>query len=308
MYAHLPGRIFIDMRRDAFYSVHPAVSFAFFAAVLLITALVLHPIVTGISLIAACVYTVYIKGRRALPFLFGAVLPLIIAVAVMNPLFNHAGVTPLFCLWNGNAVTLEAIVYGAVSACMFAALVLWCACLNSVMSSDKYVHLFGGVIPSLSLMFSMVLRFVPRFVTRIGEISDAQTGVSAPTGRNPVKAVKKGLSVISAAVTWALEGAVTSSDSMKSRGYGLRGRTSFSLYRFEKRDAFLSVWLVAAAGACAVSAITKAVRFRFYPSILMSPVSALSVTGVAAFLLLAAMPMLLNAYEEIRWQALKSAI
>lgn len=296
------------MRRDAFYSVHPAVSFAFFAAVLLITALVLHPVITGASLIAACVYTVYIKGRRALPFLFGAVLPLIIAVAVMNPLFNHAGVTPLFYLWNGNAVTLEAVIYGLVSACMFAALVLWCACLNSVMSSDKYVHLFGGIIPSLSLVFSMVLRFVPRFVKRIGEIGDAQAGVDEPVGKNPVRAVKRGLSLISATVTWALECAVTSADSMKSRGYGLKGRTSFSLYRFEKRDALLLAWLIAAAGACAASAVTRAVRFRFYPSILTSPVSALSVTGFAAFVLLAAMPMLLNAYEEIRWQALKSAI
>ena len=283
-------------------------SFAFFAAVLIITALVLHPVITGVSLIAACVYTVLIRGRRSLPFLFGAVLPLVIVVAVMNPLFNHAGITPLFYLRNGNAVTLEAVVYGAVSACMFAALVLWCACLNSVMSSDKYVCLFGGVIPSLSLVFSMVLRFVPRFVQRIREISDAQAGVDAPVGKNPVKAVKRGLSVISATVTWALEGAVTSADSMRSRGFGLSGRTSFSLYRFEKRDALLSAWLVVTAAASAAAAFTKAVRFRFYPSILMSRVSALSITGFAAFALLAAMPLLLNAYEEIRWQALKSAI
>lgn len=288
--------------------MHPAVSFAFFAAVLLITALVLHPVITGISLAAACVYSVYLKGRRALPFLFGVALPLIIAVAIINPLFNHAGVTPLFYLRNGNAITLEAIVYGAVSACMFAALVLWCFCLSSVMTSDKYVHLFGSVIPSLSLVFSMVLRFVPRFASRIRETADAQAGFHSSFEKSPVKAVRSGLAVLSVTVTWALEGAVTTADSMKSRGYGLRGRTSFPLYRFEKRDAVLTAWLAVSVAVSVVSFAVKAVRFRFYPSIQMSPVSALSVSGVAAFVLLAAMPMLLNAFEEIRWQALRSAI
>lgn len=43
-------------------------------------------------------------------------------------------------------------------------------------------------------------------------------------------------------------------DSMKSRGYGLPGRTAFSLYRYSRRDRLLLLWLalcgayVAAAG------------------------------------------------------------
>ena len=296
------------MRRDAFDSVHPAVSFLFFVAVMLITAFVLHPVITGISLIAACAYTVFLKGRRALPLLLGVVLPLIVVVAVMNPLFNHAGVTVLFYLWNGNGVTLEAVLYGLVSACMFAALVLWCSCLNSVMSSDKYVFLFGRIVPTLSLIFSMVLRFVPRFVKRIREVSDAQAGVSPPFGRDPVKAAKRGLSVISATVTWALEGAVTTADSMRSRGYGLRRRTSFSIYRFGKRDGLLFAALVSAFVPSVVSMALKAVWFRFYPSVKYSPAGVLSVTGCAAFLILAALPMLLNIEEGIRWQALRSKI
>lgn len=44
-------------------------------------------------------------------------------------------------------------------------------------------------------------------------------------------------------VTWALENAIETADSMKSRGYGLRGRTAFSIYRMEDRDKYALGWL-----------------------------------------------------------------
>lgn len=152
------------MRRDSFYSVHPTVNMVFFITVMLTTALVLHPVLTGISFISALIYMVFLKGRKAVVFGLAFVLPLILAVAVINPLFNHGGVTVLFYLNNGNAITLEAVLYGVNSACMFAALVMWFYCLNCVMTSDKYVYLFGRAIPALSLVFSMVLRFIPRLI------------------------------------------------------------------------------------------------------------------------------------------------
>ncbi len=37
-------------------------------------------------------------------------------------------------------------------------------------------------------------------------------------------------------VTWALENAIDTADSMKDRGYVLPGRTAFSIYRFDRRD------------------------------------------------------------------------
>lgn len=51
--------------------------------------------------------------------------------------------------------------------------------------------------------------------------------------------IKYGLQMLSILVTWSLENAIETSDSMRSRGYGLRGRTAFSVYRFTKRDCCL---------------------------------------------------------------------
>ena len=46
------------------------------------------------------------------------------------------------------------------------------------------------------------------------------------------KKIRYALNMVSILVTWALENAIETADSMKSRGYGLRGRTAFSIYRF----------------------------------------------------------------------------
>lgn len=280
----------------------------FFILVTVTTALVLHPVITGISLAAACAYAILIKGRKALIFCLAFVLPLILIVALLNPLFNHAGVTPLFYLKNGNAVTLEAIIYGINSACMFAALVLWFFCLSACMTSDKYVYLFGKAIPTLSLVFSMVLRFVPRLFTRIREVSNAQKSVAPEFKRSPANALRHGVSVISSTVSWALESAVNASDSMKSRGYGLPGRTSYSLYRFDSRDAALSVILGVCFILSAAAMTLKHIRFRCYPSILFIGTDALAAAGYAAFALFCAAPVILNLKEDIEWRFLRSRI
>ncbi|MBO4847746.1 MAG: energy-coupling factor transporter transmembrane protein EcfT [Clostridia bacterium] len=286
------------MRRDAFHTVHPAVDLAFFLFVMLITAFVLHPAVTGISLAAALTYAICLKGRKTLRLCLTFVLPVVVIVAVFNPLFNHAGTTVLFYMKNGNAVTMEAVLYGAVSACMFAALILWCSCLTAVMTSDKYVYLFGRAIPTLSLVFSMVLRFVPRLFARIKLVSEAQKSVAPSFGKSPIKAASHGLSVLSATVTWALESAVTVSDSMHSRGYGLPGRTSFPLFRFDRRDAVLGISMLVCFALSAAAMATGHIRFRFYPSVKYSPADALSLIGYAAFLILCITPLLLNIWER----------
>ena len=297
-----------QMRRDSFATLHPAVTMLFFILVTVTTALVLHPVITGISLVTACAYAVFLKGRKAFVFCLAFVLPLILIVALLNPLFNHAGVTPLFYLKNGNAVTLEAIVYGINSACMFAALVLWFFCLSTCMTSDKYVYLFGRIVPTLSLLFSMVLRFVPRLFSRIREVSNAQRSLAPELKKSPLSALRHGVSVISSTVSWALESAVNSSDSMKSRGYGLPGRTSYAIYRFDGRDAALSIILGACFILSAAAMALKRIRFRFYPSVLFAGTDAFSIAAYAAFLIFCAAPLILNIKEDIEWRSLRSRI
>lgn len=89
-------------------------------------------------------------------------------MALLNPMFNHYGVTMLYYVKSsGNWITLEALVYGVVLGAVMFVVIQWFSCYNKVMTTDKFIYLFGRIIPALSLILSMALRFVPRFTAQL---------------------------------------------------------------------------------------------------------------------------------------------
>ena len=78
----------------------------------------MHPVFLGISLAAALAYALRLGGRKTARLFFLGVLPLLLLVAVLNPLLNHAGVTILVYV-NDNPITLEAILFGAASGVIY---------------------------------------------------------------------------------------------------------------------------------------------------------------------------------------------
>ena len=160
--------------RDTFSSCHPTINFLYFALVLLFTMCFDHPLARFVSLAGALAYDIYLNGRKAVRFTLRYLLPMLLLTAIINPAFSHEGVTILWYFPNGNPLTLESIFFGAAAALMLVAVVLWFGCYNTVMTSDKFVYLFGRVIPALSLVLSMTLRFVPLFRAQIRAVSESQ--------------------------------------------------------------------------------------------------------------------------------------
>ena len=155
--------------------LHCAVSFGFFAVVLIVTMLVLHPAYIAISLLGAAGSLAALTGfARAAAKRIRWVLPLMLLTVFFNVAFQHRGVTALWYLHNGNAVTLESTVFGLCAAGMLAAAVLWCGCMHQVLTSDKLMALTGPLLPSVSLLFSMALRMAPRILRRLRETYDVQ--------------------------------------------------------------------------------------------------------------------------------------
>ena len=128
-----------------------------------------HPVFLLISYIAAVMYAFLLNGwKKTLKQNFLITLPGLLIVALLNPLFNHYGVTMLYYVEaSGNWITLEALVYGLVLGAVMFIVIQWFSCYNCVMTTDKFVYLFGRIIPALSLVLSMALRFVPRFTTQL---------------------------------------------------------------------------------------------------------------------------------------------
>ena len=260
---------------DAFSRCHPILNVFYFAVVLGCTMSVQHPVFLAISFTGACAYAMWLLGwREALKRNVMYTLPLLIIIAVLNTLFNHYGVTPLFYLArSGNWVTLEAFVYGIVLGCVLFIVIGWFSCFNKVMTSDKYVYLLGRLLPAASLLLSMALRFVPRFTAQMKIIRNGQKCVGMDVSNAKfIKKAQYGLNMLSILVTWALENAIDTADSMKSRGYGLPGRSAFSIYRFDKRD--VKMLCVLLAFFClTIFGCTQGVTFAQYnPRILIAGV------------------------------------
>lgn len=292
--------------RDTFSGLHPLVNFLYFGLVLLFGMCFMHPACLLISLTSAVAYNVYLNGRRAVRFQLMFVLPMLLLAAVLNPAFNHQGATILTYLPSGNPLTLESILYGLAAAVMLCAVVTWFGCYNAVMTSDKFVYLFGRIIPALSLVLSMTLRFVPKFTAQLHVVTEAQRCIGRSTSDGTLlQRLKNAVTITSIMLTWALENAIETADSMKSRGYGLPGRTAFSIYRFDDRDRAALLWLGFCGFFICCGWLAGGISFRYYPTVVCAPATPLNICFFAVYLALCLTPLLLNIKEDMVWAKLR---
>ncbi len=295
--------------KDTFSTYHPVVNFLYFTLVLLFSMFFMHPACLGISLLCAFCYSVYLNGKKALRFNVKYMLPMLVVTALINPAFNHEGGTILAYLRDGNPLTLESITYGIGAAVMLITVICWFSCYNTVMTSDKFVYLFGRVIPALSLILSMTLRFVPRFKAQLKVVSNAQRCVGRDISNGSLlQRAKYGIRILSIMVTWALENAIETADSMKSRGYGLPGRTAFSIYPFDRRDKNAMVFLLLCGGYIIWGALMGGLYWRYFPTMKGVGLTPYSASLCFCYFALCLAPVAINIKEDRKWKAMKSKI
>jgi energy-coupling factor transport system permease protein len=294
------------MNNDAFSGYHPAVNLLYFTCVAGFAMALAHPAFLAASLICALTYSVYVKGRKAVRFNLAYMLPMLVIAALINLAFNHEGATILAYLPSGNPLTLESVLFGVAAAVMLVTVISWFSCFNEVMTSDKFVYLFGRAIPTLSLVLAMALRFVPRFKAQLRVISDAQKCVGRDVSDgNILQKARHGTRILSIMITWALENAIEIADSMKGRGYGLPGRSAFSIFRLDRRDLGALAYILVCVGAVLAGNLAGICRFRWFPSI-RGDWTAASAAVLAAYIALGAFPMIVNIKEDLLWKSINS--
>ena len=292
---------------NEFKRFHPLVNLIYFVFAIGFSGLFLNPLCLFFSLFGSIGFMLAMnnKSKRNLWFFFA----IFIVTALFNPIFNHRGLTIITFLPGGNPLTLESVLYGFASGVMLVSVIAYFACFNEVMTSDKYVYLFGRIAPAVSLILSMTLRFVPRFLKELKAVATAQKGIGKGIGNGRMKErIKNALSVLSVTVTWALENAIETSDSMKARGYGLPGRSAFSVFKFSKKDGLvLSAILLSGIYALA-GGIYGALKFEFFPTFKLSEINAYSISVYIAYGITMFIPLIIEFTEVRRWNALKSKI
>ncbi len=294
---------------NAFSRIHPAVQAVYFIVVMILTMFILHPFFLIISFVSAVIFYVYIGGRKALGTMIKFIFPMSVLVALINPLFNHAGVTILCYLPSGNPLTLESLIFGGVSGVLFSGIMLWCMCLRYTMSSDRVIYLFGRAAPKLGLFISMILRFVPKLSARTKQVRAAQKSIGRDINQGSLpRRISNAIRIISVMIGWTMENSIDTADSLKSRGYGLMRRTSFSLFHFELRDGIVLALIIIFAGAVFTGYFSGREEFDYFPAI--SPVVSdiMDIFILCAYALLCIMPLMICIKEDVKWKFIQSEI
>ena len=214
--------------------LHPSALLIYFLTVILLPMFVLEPVILALSLVgsALCLLCVKKSGDKSGVVLYTV---LFIAITAINPLISHNGETELFFI-NNKPITLEATIYGAVSAVMIIGILVWFRSFSIVMTGEKLLYVVGSVAPKTAMILCTALRYVPLFKKQHEKIKAAQTAMGLYTADNITDRLRGSARVFSILTTWSLENSIDTADSMKARGYGLKHRKPFSLYKYHTSD------------------------------------------------------------------------
>ena len=117
----------------------------------------------------------------------------------------------------------------------------------------------------------MCLRFVPMYRYQLQKITRGQEGIGrSGEGEHLFRRIVLGIEVFSILVTYALEQAIATADSMRSRGFGQAKRTFFSLYHMKKKDWICLCVMAVCVVICLVEIYTQNYVAKFNPRIVVA--------------------------------------
>ncbi len=283
-----------------FSKMHPFIVFTYFVSLTILTMFTKHPLLLLLSLISSVVLNCLLDWRSFVKSLKWFI-PIGIVTALVNPLISHDGETPLLYV-NHQAITLEALAYGINMSVLFLAMFFWLNALSKIMTTDQFIYLFGNVSPKLALLLSITMRLIQLLNYQLQQIVSAQKAIGLdPSTGNVIQRLKAAMRILSILITWALENAMESSHSMKARGFGLKGRTTFAIYRWSKRDTKYALPFLFFLIVQLVFIWSKQDVFYFYPTFAKMSFSILSIINYSSFFMMAMYFIALYAWEAFTW-------
>ena len=286
---------------STFAGCHPAVNLIFFLFTIGITMFSMSPVVLAATLVFSWLYSILLNGKKAIKSNLLFTLPIVVIMAVINTLFTHNGATVLFYV-NNSRITLEALLYGLAAAVLLSSIIVWFSCFNVVMTSDKLIFIFGKAAPVLGLTLSMIFRFIPLLKARFREISMGQRCMGRHVTGGFMAKLRQVTKEVSILISWSLEAAIETSDSMEARGYGLHGRTSFHLFKMTPTDKVLLTGISISGIIAAVGCALGKTSIYYYPKVVLGQWDIMTVITFAAYIALLAVPVIADILGEIKWQ------
>ncbi|QFT87748.1 Energy-coupling factor transporter transmembrane protein EcfT [Bacillus sp. THAF10] len=287
------------------HSTHPFINLLYYICVGILFMLFLHPIFLLTSIILLSFLTI-LQGNQAvwrkfMPYYL--VMGLI--VVLMNPIFVRRGSHILFYFRN-NPVTLEAIVYGVVMALLLVNILILFLSFTHVLHGRKFIFLFSKIWPQLGLLLMVTIRFVPLLTRRWREIYAIQKSRQFSMTKGSLKQrAKTGMYFMQKLLTWSLEEALQSAESMKARGYGKTTRSLYQIYRMRKSDWGLAAIFVLVTIIGMVGAKKNYGILPIYPELGSFMFTRGDLFYYLVFTSLVSIPFMMEGAERLKWRLLK---
>ena len=281
---------------NRFSKLHPLLHLLFYSFSLIFVLIASNPFFSFASLIGAFLYNGVIHKSRIFKNL-RLILLIIIFVSLFNMLFAHYGVHILFKI-KYTPFTLEALFYGFNQGMVLSSVLLWFSALSYNFDGDRVLYLFRFA-PKLSLMFSIILGFIPRFNKKLSEIREAQLALKGGEAAKGLKGrFEDALSNLSALITYSLESSIITADSMNARGYNPK-KISTKRYSISHQDIVLTVLVIALFSFVLFSKLTGQITFVFEPEIYSKT---FSLWAFICFIIMELIPFFVEMWEEMLWK------
>lgn len=285
---------------------HPFINLLYYGCVGVLLMVFLHPIFLLTAILLLAMVNLLHGNKEKLKKSFPYFIFMGLMVIVLNPIFVRKGATILFYFRN-NPVTLEAIVYGMVMAFMLISILVLFLSFNHVINSRKFMFLFSKVWPQLALLLMLTIRFVPLFIRRWRELYEVQKVRNHSISQGSIRMrASAGMLYMQKLLTWSLEEALQSAESMKARGFGLsKKRTAYQAFQMTRRDWGMVMLLSLLTVIGIVGAKQKHGVLPIYPQLGSFGFSSIDWLYYGVFFLLVSFPLILEGGEQIRWHLSK---
>ena len=267
---------------DTFSKRHPLCILGYYMIALMCLFMAGHPLLFLITavLMFICRLT-QIGVRRSIRSFFYSMGAVVLCL-VVNPLCNHRGVTALFTIGDMR-ITKEAIWYGGHMSLLLLASVFLFSCFSYYMTAEKIMSLMGKQFPSFAMLFTMILRVVPKVRKDFQEIT-------AYHGNRP--------KVWSALFRNEMEEAIERSIAMKQKHYGEKKRSHYWKKQLTWQDWLLCVMMCGMFGYLIWYRLTETMTVRYFPGIYISSVPWWQ---WCLYLIYMGIPIWLRGKEECKW-------
>lgn len=290
------------------HSFHPYAQFLYYTGATALVMLYKHPVFLFSGAVILIIFNFQLDRGKTLKkwlvmyfFLAGFFL-------VLNPFLNHRGTHILFYL-GANPIMFEAIMSGIISFLSILTILILFTSYNLVITAERFLFIFSRWLPQWALLTMISMRFVPLLRRRLQEIENVQRGkgLSVTEGKLKEK-VKNGVNLLQILLTWSLDEAVQTADSMSARGYGMMKRSTYNPYKMKGKDWLAISYLLIFAILGAIGGWLGDGVLSIYPVM-----ETLSLHGrewfyLIVFILFIGSPLMIEGKEEILWRFWKRNI